>query len=138
VGGRFGTMPSTSRRRSAAGAAFLWFFGLYALPLLHNIHHRADHTHGPLPHPSHRHVHSGAAVHHADHDRPGHEKDDREPIDSEHGAGSVLHFAVAALGGHAATLPEPGPILAPLEPPPLVRAASIPEILLSVRGPPPR
>lgn len=139
VRGAFGLCTGTRRRASAGTAVLLWVGGLYALPFAHNINHHANHTHGPPP-SDHQHHHPHAhdrAEHDQDHDEPGHPKNDREPIDKDHGVGSVLHFAVAALDSQAATLPEPGPIVAPLDAPALRPADSAPAPLVKVRGPPP-
>lgn len=81
----------------------MWFGGLYALPFLHSLDHRADHTHGapghshphPPPH-SEPHAHDAAPA-----DEPG-----REPLDPDHGEGSLLHFAAVVVGSQPAVLPK--------------------------------
>jgi hypothetical protein len=123
-------MPDATRIRpriAAAAAALAWVLGLYALPLVHNLHHQDDHTHGPAGLAEHRHPHEHP------HSR-GH--GGRVPLDSDHGSGSVLHFAAAAIGAKTFELPAAGPKI-PLPPPPSPRKApSTPARIVLARGPP--
>jgi hypothetical protein len=116
-------MTWTRERLGAGTAAFAWFLGLYALPFVHNLDHRDDHSHGPV---------EVAEDHH------GHEEENPHPLplDSDHGAGSLLHFAAAAVEAPALELPQVGPrISLPLPPCPRP-APSTPIRTVLVRGPP--
>ncbi len=123
-------MVRRARPLPIAAAAFGWVFGLYALPLAHNVNHRNDHTHGPAPAehvPPHEEGHPHAHPH---------APEGKVPLDSDHGTGSVLHFAAAALSIRGGDLPQVGP-RAFLPPPPSPRVApSIPARIVLVRGPP--
>jgi hypothetical protein len=123
-------MLRRARQLPVGAAVFAWLTGLYALPLAHNIQHRNDHSHGPSP-AGHAHAHEEPHSH--PHPR---DTDDRVPLDSDHGTGSVLHFAAAAVESHRVELPQAGPrALLPAPPAPRV-AASIPARIVFVRGPP--
>jgi hypothetical protein len=76
---------------------------LYALPLLHNLDHRADHTHANAAH-----SHSSASEHVHPHPPASTTPDPqgREPLDPEHGEGSLLHFAAVVVGEEPTVLPE--------------------------------
>lgn len=80
----------------------VWLGGMAVLPLLHNVDHRNDHTHTDSVH-----AHSHSATHEHPHDgassSSGHE---RQPLDPEHGEGSLLHFAAAAVGETPALVPR--------------------------------
>jgi hypothetical protein len=117
-------MTRSRGRLETSAAAFAWFVGLYALPFLHNLDHRNDHTHGPAD-----------VAHHHHH---GHEEEHSHPVplDSDHGTGSLLHFAAAAVGAPELELPQVGPLV-PLPPHPCPRPApSTPRRIVLVRGPP--
>jgi hypothetical protein len=120
-------MTRTRGRLGASTGAFAWFLGLYALPLVHNLDHRDDHTHGP----------TAVADHYHDHEQDDEEEHSHPvPLDSDHGTGSVLHFAAASLGALAVELPSIGPRIALPPPPGPLPAPSPPLKIVLVRGPP--
>jgi hypothetical protein len=115
------------RGLAAAAGLLVWLAGLYVLPVLHNIDHRPDHTHG-----GHRHSHSHAHPH----DSAPSEEHDHDAPDADHGEGSILHFAAAVIDAQPVVLPElVGSVLpANLEP---ARSVAWPVLLAFLaRGPP--
>jgi len=118
----------------------VWLGGLYALPLAHNLDHRAaDHTHG-APGDSHSHPHPHAEPHAHSHPH-GHastpsEEPEREPLDPDHGEGSLLHFAAVVVGSEPVVLPELSGTVVPTRAE-VVPSVTAPALLaLLARGPP--
>ncbi len=120
----------------------MWFGGLHALPLLHNLDHRSDHTHAA---PRRSHSHPSASDHaHRDlhkhphvHESPPLEDDGHEPPDPDHGEGSLLHFAAVVVASQPAMLPKLSYKVMPVSME-LVLSVDTPAILgFLARGPPP-
>ncbi|MGH9333049.1 MAG: hypothetical protein ACRD21_04795, partial [Vicinamibacteria bacterium] len=130
------------RREAASHAAVFWFLGVYALPVIHNLDHRPDHTHGrPERHAAeHGHGHShgdpSAPHHHDSAPSPPFPEEEPSPFAPGHGEGSLLHFAAAVVESQAFALPEPRSLVAPLFPPCERGAPSTPALFVSARGPP--
>lgn len=98
-----------ARQLPATAGLVIWVSGMVMLPFLHNLNHRPDHTH---PDSAHSHSHSGGHSHPHAHEHP-HEQassssseHEREPLDPEHGEGSLLHFAAVVVGAKPAVLPR--------------------------------
>jgi hypothetical protein len=71
-----------------------WLLAVHIQPLIHNVEHRNDHSHGPE---AHHHDHD----HDSEHDLPA------VPISDEHGSGSTLHYAAAVAAAPVFTVPPP-------------------------------
>jgi hypothetical protein len=141
------------RRRRASALVLAWTLGLYVFPLVHNVGHRLDHTHGPghgpsvqTARPGHGHGHEHGPVDgHGHVHEPGHAagrhirlpRGSGSGTDPDHGRASVLHFAAAMATGQTPIAPGPGgdPTAAPRRVEPAVRFH--PVRLSPARGPPP-
>jgi hypothetical protein len=101
----------TIRGFSTVAGALVWFCGLHALPFLHNLDHRSDHTHAAPSH-SHSHLHANDLAHADRHVHPHVQQvppvddDGRGPSDPDHGEGSLLHFAAVVVVSQPAMLPQ--------------------------------
>lgn len=129
-------------RQDMARVLFLaWIVCLHVLPLLHNLDHRADHSHGALqsvdgPAEAPEHVHPPGVYPNHRHPVPDASSHDPEPLSEDHGSGSTLHFALA--------LVETSPTLDVVPPtktvavfePALPRATSQATFATVARGPP--
>lgn len=130
----------------ASAAAGLWFIGLNVLPLVHNLDHRNDHSHGPpaVTRVSRTHSHGGGAAHthvaevtwHSYPDLPSPAEPVPKERDHDHGKRSILHFAVAILGAEAQDVPEPGSSVIAVVLPASQPAPSVARSLPFARGPP--
>jgi hypothetical protein len=140
------------RRARALGSVLLWGLGLHVLPLLHNLEHRDDHTHGPGgPGGAYRQGDDRIGHGHGhDYDRPhAHPAvppsdtselrlpgQDPGGTDPDHGLGSVLHFAAAIAGSDPMATPGPGPTIDAVLDDTRTPAPFRPLRLLPARGPP--
>jgi hypothetical protein len=89
------TLRDVAGWRSPLGV-LAWLLAVQVQPLVHNVGHRNDHSHGPQAHDrDHGHEHDH------DHDAPA------IPIPDDHGAGSTLHYAAAMAAAPVFTLPPP-------------------------------
>jgi hypothetical protein len=141
------------RRGRALVALWLWGAALYVGPLLHNLDHRDDHTHGAgrAAHAvrTHAHPHARPHAHDGDHGEPGAWHTDGLPpavreaahtprgSDPDHGLGSILHFAAAMLDDPVAVAAAPGsaPEAAAMGPATALSLRAV--AFLPTRGPPP-